>query len=175
MTEPADFAFQALAVEDLPTVRGWLAAPHVKRWWRDAWTDTPFASLQAGEVPDPGLEMLRVDLDGRPVGYAQVYDALGDGTFWHGAEGVTDATRGIDFLIGEAELVNRKIGRVMLRALAAHVFADPSVDRIVTDPHRDNWPCIIALKRAGFRERGRLTVPGVNAMHLTLARGVFKG
>lgn len=174
MTDPL-FRFRPLSARDLAMVRAWLEAPHVRRWWHAHWTDSLFEAIERGAVapdqPDPYV----VEVDGQSIGYIQAYWALRDPSgFWQGIEGVTEATRGIDFLIGEPDHVNRKIGRAMIRAFVAKLFQDPVVDRIVADPQRDNWPANIALKRVGFRDRGRLDRPGVNAMLLTLARGVFK-
>lgn len=174
MTDPV-FTFRPLVIGDLPIIRRWLAEPHVHRWWGDDWEGSRFAMIERGEAPDDADTYI-VEMDGRNIGYIQAYWALQDPTgFWNGVEGVTDGTRGIDFLIGEPDLVNRKFGRAMIRAFCAKLFADPAVDRIIADPHRDNWPANIALKRVGFRDRGRLAKPGVNCMLLSLARGVFKG
>jgi len=174
MNLPA-FAFRPLTAADLAMVRRWLAEPHVRRWWNDDWTTSLFGMVERGEPVPDCTDPFIVEHDGRPIGYIRAYWALRDPSgFWEGIEGVTAGTRGIDFLIGEPDMVNRKLGRAMIHAFAAKLFADPDVDRIVADPQRDNWPCNIALKRAGFRDRGRIDRPGVNALLLTLARGVFK-
>jgi RimJ/RimL family protein N-acetyltransferase len=174
MTDPV-FTFRPLRAVDLPLVRGWLAAPHVRRWWQEHWTDALFDGIERGEAAPGDTDPFVVDLDGRPVGYVHATWALRDPSgFWTGIEGVTEAPRGIDFLIGDVGLVNRKLSRAMLRAFVSTLFEDPAVDRIVADPQRNNWPANIVLKRVGFRDRGRIDRPGVNAMLLTLARGVFK-
>lgn len=178
MTDPL-FTFRRLAANDLPLLKSWLEAPHVRRWWRANRTDPVIhaietgggASQQGGEAHDAYI----AEMDGRPIGYVRgLWAARHPEGAWDGVENVTDATMAIEFLIGEVDLVNLKHGRAMIRAFAAELFADPGVDRLVADPARDNWPANIALKRVGFRDRGRIDKPGVNAMLLTLARGVFK-
>ena len=174
MTDPS-FSFRSLARDDLALLRSWLEAPHVRRWWHAERTDAVIQFIEAGEPGEDVGSACIVELDGRPVGYIRGYWATRHPSgLWDGIENVTDATRAIDFLIGEAGLVNRKLGRAMIRAFVAHLFEDQAVDRIVADPARDNWPANIALKRVGFRDRGRIDKPGVNVMLLTLARGVFK-
>jgi RimJ/RimL family protein N-acetyltransferase len=176
-TDPTspDISFRPFAPADIGLMRVWLETPHVKRWWHDASTASEIAKLgHESPLPD-GTESFVATVDGAPVGYVQAYRALAapDG-FWKGLDGVTAGTRGIDFLIGDPAWLNRKFGRHMLKAFCVRLFADPAVDRIVADPHPENWPAIIALKHVGFRDRGRVMRPGVNAMHLTLARAVFR-
>jgi aminoglycoside 6'-N-acetyltransferase len=171
MTDPV-FTFRPLVANDLTLLRSWLDAPHVRRWWRAERTDGVIRSIEIGEgVEDACI----VEHQGRAIGYIRGFWAARQSSgWWAGVENVTEATKAIDFLIGEAGMVNQKLGRAMIRAFITGLFEDQTVDRIVADPARDNWPANIALKRIGFRDRGRIDKPGVNAMLLTLARGVFK-
>jgi RimJ/RimL family protein N-acetyltransferase len=174
MIDPV-FTFQPLAATDLKLLRSWLNAPHVRRWWRADRTDPVFQGFEVGEALPPGHDAFIAKLDGRPVGYIAGYWASRHPSrAWDGVENVTKMTKAIDFLIGDSDLVNRKKGRVMIRSFVTKVFKEPGVDRGVADPARDTWPANIVLKRIGFRDRGRIDKPGVNAMLLTLARGVFK-
>jgi aminoglycoside 6'-N-acetyltransferase len=169
---PPDITFRPLVGADLGLLRSWLDAPHVRRWWRTGRTDPVIAAVEA---EDPMDGVCIAEADGVPIGYIRSYAAAAhpDG-LWDGIENVTDATKALEFLIGDPERTNRQLGRAMIRGLVIRLFGDPAVDRIVADPDRDNWPANIALKRVGFRDRGRLDRPGANAMLLTLARSVFK-
>jgi RimJ/RimL family protein N-acetyltransferase len=174
MSDPF-FVFRHVNPADAGLLRAWLEQPHIRRWWRPERSELMSRALdrpeRSTEAPDACLALL----DERPIGYIAGYRALSEPSgFWDEVENVTASTRAIEFLIGETDLVNRKLGRAMIRAFVVRQFEDPSVDRIVADPARDNWPANIALKRVGFRDRGRIDRPGVNAMLLTLARGVFK-
>ena len=174
MSDP-DFSFRSITAKDLKLLWSWLEEPHVRRWWRTDWTDPILQGVENGEPIPEGTDACIAEVDGRPVGYIHGYWAVrAPSQFWQAIEGVTDATRAINFLIGKPDRVNRKLGRVMIRAFVARQFEDQSVDRIVAAPGRDNWPANIVLKRVGFRDRGRIDRPGVNAMLLTLARAVFK-
>lgn len=171
MPDPV-ISFRPLVADDVGILRAWLEAPHVRRWWRGDRTDEVIRAVEAGGV-ETGARI--VEVDGVPLGYIRGYRALAHPEgFWDGIENVTDATMAIDFLIGDPERENRKLGRAMIRDFVIQLFEDPLVDRVVADPARDNWPANIALKRVGFRDRGAIRKPGVNAMLLTLARGVFK-
>lgn len=171
MTE-AQVSFRPFEIRDVDRLRAWLEAPHVRRWWRGDRTDDVIGAARAGE-PVVGARM--AEIDGNPLGYIRGYPALSHPNgLWSGVENVTDETMALDFLIGAPDMVNKKLGRAMIRAFVINLLEDPTVDRIVADPARDNWPANIALKRVGFRDRGAINKPGVNAMLLTLARGVFK-
>lgn len=152
----------------------WLAAPHVKRWWKPHWTAPVIAALRDGTALPEGLRPWRIDLDGRPVGYAQDYDAMTDGDVWKGVQDVGPGTRGIDLLIGEADVFNTKVGREIIRALTAKLFAEDGCDRVVADPHPDQWGAIIAFQKAGYRERGRHRFPSGQVMVLTAAKSIWK-
>jgi aminoglycoside 6'-N-acetyltransferase len=120
-TEVVDVTFESLRASDLPVIATWLARPHVRRWWRQpsdlASVEEDFGTLLDGSDPTEGFI---VHLDGRPIGYLQrglidddpdtqhaIRRSLGD------AGGI-----GIDYFIGEPELVGRGIGRVMISRFA---------------------------------------------------------
>lgn len=164
-------SFRKAEVSDKGTIQDWLTAPHVTRW-----THKIFSRIGAAlEGLRGGLEaeLLIAVIDGRSVGCAYVYSAHGDPS-WSAIPDVTPQTRAIDFLVGEPDLLNRKWGQAMLRALGLQVFEDPGIDRIVACPLADNWPAVIALKRVGFREKGRHPNPVMNAMYLTVTPATLK-
>ena len=142
--------FVPFSVEDVPKLETWLQTRHVKRWWKPHWT-APILEANASNTPVPGwIRPWRIDLDGRAVGYAHDYDVMHDGDVWLAVDGVGPGTRGIDILIGE-DVVNKKHGRDMIRALTTKLFQDseldPACDRVVADPHPDQWGAIIAFRR----------------------------
>lgn len=169
--ELVDIAFRRALPADEGTIRRWLVAPHVaRRTYRllSGIIDTLDEALRTQEIV-----LYVAELDDRPIGLAHVYRAFGDPR-WKGVPDVTEQTRSIDFFIGETDVINKKVGQRMLNALAARVFQDPDIDRIVVCPHADNWPAIIALKRAGFREKGRHPDAALNAMYLTVTPATLK-
>jgi len=159
---------------EVDRLQAWVTAPHVARWWKPPSAGPVITALRAGTAVPGWIRPWRIDLDSRPIGYAQDYDVTQVGAVWAGEEGVGPGTRGIDLLIGEPDALNGKHGRAAIRALAARLFAEPGIDRLVAGPHPDNWPAIIAFKRAGFRERGRRQFPSGPVMVLTAAKAVWK-
>ena len=112
-TEGVDVTFEPLRGNDLPLIATWLARPHVRRWWRQpsdpASVEEDFGPLVDGSDPTEGFI---VHLDGRPIGYLQRGLVEDDpetqhaiGTSLGDAGGI-----GIDYFIGEPELVGRGIG-----------------------------------------------------------------
>jgi len=161
--------------DEVGRLKDWLAAPHVKRWWKPHWTKPVVAAFEAREAAPAWMRPWRIDIDGRPAGYAHDYDVMQDGDVWAPVDGVGPGTRGLDLLIGEADLVNAKHGREAIRVLTRRIFEDGACDRVVADPHPDHWGAIIAFKKAGFRERGRQLFPTGPVMVLTAAKAVWKG
>ncbi|MEQ8333478.1 GNAT family N-acetyltransferase [Nisaea sp.] len=157
------------AEEDI--IRRWLAAPHVTRWTHRVFSTISGALDSLSRDTDASL--LIVEHAGQAIGCAHVYGAEGDPR-WKAIADVTGRTRAIDFLIGDSAFLNRKHGQALLRALATQIFRDPEIDRVVACPHPDNWPAVIALKRAGFREKGRHPDMSMNAMYLTVTPHTLK-
>lgn len=164
-----------LMQDDFPLLLKWLDAPHVKRWWKPHWTAPVVEALQNGEAPPDWMRCWRIDYEGRAIGYAHDYDVTQDGGVWDNEPDIGPGVRGIDLLIGEAEFINRKLGREAMRVLTKTLFETGEVERTISDPHPDNWPAIIAFKKVGYRERGRRQLPSGSIMLLTAAKAIWKG
>ena len=160
-------------IADAPLLFRWRRAPHVARWWNvppyEAGTLADVEKELAGDAALDGHESLLVLLDGVPVGYAQTYNAgRASGEWWPDE---TDATRGIDLLIGEESLTGQGIGPRIVRALCARLFEDASVESIIVDPDPDNARSIRGFEKAGFVVERQLTTPDGDALLMRLRRG----
>jgi aminoglycoside 6'-N-acetyltransferase-1b/aminoglycoside 6'-N-acetyltransferase-2 len=60
-----------------------------------------------------------------------------------------------------------------VRALAAHLFADPAVTAIQTDPAPDNRRAVRCYEKAGFVPHGNVTTPDGPALYMLLTRQAF--
>jgi len=113
-----DVSFRPLRRADLPLLSRWIAAPHVAPWWRE--DPSPDAVARAYgpalDGADP-TEMFIAVVDGRDVGYVQRY-LLDDYPEWATGLGITDAA-GIDYLIGEPDMVGTGVGTVVVGAFTA--------------------------------------------------------
>ena len=150
-----DVSFEPLRAGDLPLIAAWLARPHVRRWWREP-SDVASVAENYGPLVDGSdpTEGFIVHLGRRPIGYIQRY-LVDDDPQWR--ETITSSLGGtggigIDYLIGEPDLVGRGIGRLMIARFAAECWSrHPSADRIVVALQQDNVASWRALEAAGFR------------------------
>lgn len=161
--------FRPLVADDLPRVAGWLAAPHVRRWWHHdtdpAALDRDFGPVLRGEEPAEDLMVLLDPPPGEPVG-----PAAGPGTpvgllqrcRWDDypderAElaAFVDLPAGavtIDYLIGPVELTGHGLGPRIVAAAVADVWRRyPDAPCVIVPVHADNRPSWRTLCTAGFR------------------------
>ena len=163
----AEYRFRRLTRAEFPVLAGWLAAPHVARWWNHEHSpeavERDFGAAVDGAEPSEDLLVLR---DGEPIGLMQrsrladypdelaSYAALAD----FPAEAVQ-----IDYLIGDVALTGRGIGTEMLRAAVADVWRAypeaPAVVVAVVAANRASWR---ALERAGLRRVAHGDLPPDN-------------
>ena len=72
------YRFRPATAADLPMLQHWLRTPEVARWWGDP---DEQAALLAGDLAEPLMTMLVVELDGAPFAYApkakHIYQKLG--------------------------------------------------------------------------------------------------
>ena len=148
----ARYAFREMTADDLPMIKRWLAAPHVREWWGDP---AEQLELVSGDLDEPAMDQYIVSTDGRDFAYLQCYDL----TAWNSGFGEQPkGTRGIDLFIGEADMIEHGHGSLMIRA-----FVDERLQRgtprLVTDPDPNNLRARRAYENAGFAPVGMADTP----------------
>jgi len=149
-------AFRPLAESDLPLVARWLGAEHVQEWWKD-----PSAPERVREkylpriLGDDPTDMYVVMFDDQDVGLIQSY-RLGDHPGWAttivGSGMAFPSAAGIDYLIGERDLVGRGMGSAAISAFTDFVFTSyPDVEAIVVTPQAANRASCRVLEKAGYQ------------------------
>jgi aminoglycoside 6'-N-acetyltransferase len=156
------YTFHSMAAADLPTVRRWLAMPHVAEWWGDP--DEQFG-LVSDDLHHPAMNQFIVAHDDRPFAYLQCYDPLA----WpqHGFGKLTAGTRGIDQFIGETNMIGQGHGSALIRSFVDDLLAR-GAPRVVTDPSPQNARAIRAYEKAGFHRDHPVQTP--NGPALLMAR-----
>jgi len=154
--------FRLMREEDISLFHEWLQRPHVVEWWGRDRTEPSLEETRAKYGPRvrerqsvcPYIALI----EGRPIGWAQSYVALGAGDGWWEEE--TDpGVRGIDQFLCDADSLGQGLGTRMVTAFVTLIFSDPTVTRIQTDPSPENTRAIRCYEKSGFRVVKRITTP----------------
>lgn len=164
------FVFRRIVASDLPLLAEWLARPHVAEWWGSPSTLEDLAREYGPDLARPGiLGPYFAYLDGEPVAFIQAYDVMtADPEWWR--EETDPGARGIDqFLADEAQL-GKGLGTELVAQFVAHLFTDPAVTKVQTDPSPSNGRAIRAYEKAGFRLVAEVTTPDGPALLMVIRR-----
>jgi aminoglycoside 6'-N-acetyltransferase-1b len=137
----------------------WLSRPHVAERWQPTPT---LAELREDYFPvsttSPGDRHYIATMDGKPIGFIQSYvPAEAHGEWWPDEDDPT--VRGIDQFLADGAGLGKGLGTAMVKAFIEHLFSDPTVTRIQTDPSPDNARAIRCYEKAGFRRVRELDTP----------------
>src|SRR5690348_11033455 len=151
--------FVRLTREDLPLLARWFEEPHVRRWWFDASSDPEHLEAKYGPRIDGAWpEVFIVHVENRPVGFIQ-WCPMDDDAEWYGQLDEAKDAIGIDYLIGELELVGRGLGTRVIAEFVQRLWDRfPDADGVVADPQPANVSSCRTLEKNGFRAvyEGRL-------------------
>ncbi|MDD4074597.1 MAG: GNAT family N-acetyltransferase [Eubacteriales bacterium] len=145
--------FRSLTDDDIPLVERWLHQAHVERWYAiprlgvtiDDWIN----EIKAYKQDFRWITYLIVLYEGRPIGLCLYYlcsDSKGED---FGSLPLSGAY-GVDYLIGEASLLGRGLGKQMLSLLTDRIFSIPDARRITADIDTDNAASKNTLLSCGF-------------------------
>jgi aminoglycoside 6'-N-acetyltransferase Ib len=170
-------SLRLMTAQDLPMLYEWLNRPHIYEWWGGEESRPTFKEVQDQYNPD----VLRKEsvtpyiaiFENEPIGYAQSYVALGSGGGWWEDES-DPGVRGIDQSLANPAQLNRGLGRQLVCALVEHLFADPTVTKIQTDPAPNNLRAISCYKNAGFIPEKEVITPDGPALYMIQTREVFE-
>jgi len=151
--------FRPLVSNDIAMLHSWLGRPHVVEWWGEPGTcaevERHYLPLTAASSTTRGYVAL---LNEEPIGFIQSYVVMGSGEGWWEQE--TDpGARGIDQFLSHPEQLGRGIGTTMVTAFVEHLFQDPAVTKVQTDPSPKNERAIRSYRRAGFVAQGEVITP----------------
>jgi aminoglycoside 6'-N-acetyltransferase len=163
--------FAALSEDDFEQLRAWLCEPHVSRWWGEPPTLEQVRDQYARLVAHAdATRCYIVSLDARRVGMVQAYP-WSDNPGEAAEIGALPGEAGIDYFIGEADLIGRGVGRLVLgRFLDEVVFSDPEVSGVRVPIDVDNirsWRC---LEKLGFSRGEPLPRHGGEVQYIPVLR-----
>ena len=164
-----NITFAKMSNEYIELVKAWVAKPHVCRWWTDSWSKEIFrdTSLAKNEPYIHGSTIICVN--DVPIGLSQIYFSSSSPE-----TSLSFGECGLRFFIGDTEYLKQKLGRVIIGKLVKGIFRATKIERIVCEPQADNWPAIISLKRAKFRDHGRVRRANLSLVRLSLPRNLVK-
>jgi aminoglycoside 6'-N-acetyltransferase len=159
---PSSVTLRPMTRADFPALLGWLRAPHVEAWfpWVHPDAEPAAAAVEAEYGPcidgaDP-TELFVIEVDGRPAGFLQRYRISANPEWAAALEVAVDVADavGIDYAIGDVELIGRGIGTVAIGQLMDDTFARfPDVDSVVVAMQQANRASWRALEKVGFERR----------------------
>lgn len=153
----AEFTFRPLSDADLPSVVRWQASPAAAPWFGGGLTLEQARTRYGRRIDgtDP-VRMMIVHHAGRDIGYAQLY-RVGDLPTPEPAD--PDAV-GLDYVIGEDDLIGRGIGTRLIAALVDVArWWRPGVREIIACPDHRNVASARVLAKNGFTEGLWFDVP----------------
>tara|TARA_B100000674_G_scaffold284204_1_gene235138 strand:+ start:286 stop:819 length:534 start_codon:yes stop_codon:yes gene_type:complete len=164
-----NITFAEMSNEYIELVKAWVAKPHVRRWWIDSWSEEIFQDTAYEKNESFINGSMIIYINDVPVGLSQMYFSS-----------ASPETRlicgecGLRFFIGDIEYLKQKLGGVIIGKLVEGIFRATKIERIVCEPQADNWPAIISLKRAKFRDHGRVRRANFSLIRLSLPRNLVE-
>ncbi len=157
---PLRLRFRPLTRDDFPTLTGWLAQPHVARWWNHEYSpeavERDFGPAVDGTDP---THMQLVLLEARPIGFIQCSRFSDYPSYRREIERIVEVPEGaatVDYFIGELDFVGRGVGKAMIAAFADLVWErDPDLSCLIVAVNSANEASWRALLGAGFVRVGR--------------------
>ncbi len=151
------YAFRPMSAADLPTVQRWLGAPHVSEWWHDP---AEQFELVNGDLGHPDMAQFIVTADAREFAYLQCYNL----SAWNTGFGPQPVgTRGLDQLVGEADMLGRGHGSAFIRIFADQLLT-AGTPRVVIDPDPAHARAVRAYEKAGFSRDRIVDTPDGRAL-----------
>jgi RimJ/RimL family protein N-acetyltransferase len=156
-------------MSDVPLLHGWLNRPHVAERWDSATTLPEVETKFRAHLESTSAFPFVVELDGKPIGFIQSYNAntVGDG-WW---EKEPPGTWGVDQYLGEESLLGKGVGSQFIRKFTDDLLSKSHVKRVITDPAPDNKRAIRAYEKAGFVGIGNIQTPDGQAFLMEKVSG----
>jgi aminoglycoside 6'-N-acetyltransferase len=159
--------FRPVTPADFPLLGGWLARPHVARWWNHETSpeavERDFGPTARGEEPAEDLLAL---LDGRPFGLVQrqrLADYPEELAAFAALLRVPRNAMSIDYLIGDPAMVGIGMGARMIRSVVTDTWtAHPEAECVLVAVNAANTASWRALQSAGLVRVGEVDMPPDN-------------
>ena len=143
--------------EDAALLEQWLYASHVAPWYENPedWLN----EVRERHDDFAFLTHFIAEVDGNPVGFCQYYDCFDaiELEDWGIPISVPREVYSIDYLIGEAEYLQRGFGEEMIRQML-EVLCGLGAKKVIVQPEKSNEKSNRSLLANGFLWRGSYLV-----------------
>ncbi|MEV0086649.1 GNAT family N-acetyltransferase [Saccharopolyspora sp. NPDC050642] len=154
---------------DVELVHRWMNNEHVAVNWDQAWPVAQWRDELAGQLAGQHSVPCIVGLDGRDVGYVELYRVQRDKLARCYSHEPHDL--GVHIAIGEPDAIGRGVGSALLRAVAEGLLAaDRECRRVVAEPNVHNGASVGAFGKAGFDRAAEVGLPNKNSALMVFAR-----
>lgn len=154
---------------DVALVHRWMNNEHVAVNWNQAWSVPQWRDELAGQLAGRHSAPCIVGLDGRDVGYLELYRVQRDKLARCYSHDPHDL--GVHIAIGEPDAIGRGVGSSLLRAVAEGLLsADPDCARVVAEPNVHNGASVGAFGKAGFERAAEVGLPNKNSALMVFDR-----
>jgi aminoglycoside 6'-N-acetyltransferase len=137
--------------DDLGSVARWMAEPHVARWYlAGSSVEEEVDDLRQSVTGLQPVHALLVLEDDAPVGWCQWYHCDVDPE-WAADMGAEPGEVGVDYAIGEPDVVGRGLGTALVGTLVRRVRAERPDVAFVSDPDARNLASRRVLEKNGFQ------------------------
>ena len=165
------FDLRPATASDASIVAGWMARPHILKWWESDWPVERWAQAISEQAEGEHSIPCMIAVDGDDLGYVELYrvrhDRLAEYYAWQQHDW------GLHVAIGDLDRLGKGLGRRLLSALAeALLRADPLCPRVVAEPDITNVRSVRAFEAAGFVTQGELELPEKRALLMVRTRTV---
>jgi RimJ/RimL family protein N-acetyltransferase len=135
--------------DDAELVARWMALPHVDLFWEQAWPAERWAAVLRHQLAGACTRPLIAARDGADLAYLEVYRTPRDVVGRHYPAGPYDL--GVHLAVGPPHATGRGLGRELMRALAAGLFAaDSRCEQVLADPDVRHEKARRMFAAAGF-------------------------
>lgn len=144
---PVDVSLRPLEDEDVPRLRRWLAAEHVRPWFEhpDAWIE----EVEGRRGAFSWIRHFIIEAGGAPAGFCQYYPFACSGEAWNGSQPI-EGTYSLDYLVGEPSWLRCGVARAALALLVERIAAEADAQRVIVQPDPGNAASRGLLMDGGF-------------------------
>ena len=145
----ATLSFLPVDEDHIDLLLTWVKLPHIRKYWPRTLTDIELHNLYINNFNKQWMYPYIVEVDKKPMGYIQAYEAARIGNeLW-----LEENTRtyGVDFFIGDESFLGQGYGLQMLQEFMKKFQSEHQVEKWVVSHHMENRGALHTYEKCGFK------------------------